>query len=300
MEYLIGIECGGTKSELTAYDLNCNQIYKNVGGYGNPSVNKETTIKNICYLIDNCLSDLSGDKCVFIAIGMAGGDTGDFKNIIQKNIFDLYSIRNVVLNDAEMTAKAYLKDNDGIVAIAGTGTSIYVQKNHFGRLIGGWGHILDDKGSGYHTVIEAFRRITYQIDNKIQFDKLSVELLKEMHISGPSDIKKFIYSNDKRVIASLFPVIVALSEKGDEASISLLKNAAGYLAKTTQIAVNEFEKGSRILIGLKGGVFYNSRILLSCYEKEVNRYCSCSLIKEDLSVAKAVCNIYRTRRLQTL
>lgn len=35
MKYLIGIDSGGTKSELIAYDLSCNPIYTNIGGYGN-------------------------------------------------------------------------------------------------------------------------------------------------------------------------------------------------------------------------------------------------------------------------
>ncbi|MDF2615776.1 MAG: hypothetical protein K0Q47_431 [Sedimentibacter sp.] len=34
MEYIIGIESGGTKSELAAYDLEENLIFEKSGGYG--------------------------------------------------------------------------------------------------------------------------------------------------------------------------------------------------------------------------------------------------------------------------
>ncbi|HCS11831.1 MAG TPA: ATPase, partial [Clostridiales bacterium] len=36
MKYLIGIDSGGTKSELTAYDLKNTPIFNLIGGAGNP------------------------------------------------------------------------------------------------------------------------------------------------------------------------------------------------------------------------------------------------------------------------
>ncbi|MDF2615777.1 MAG: hypothetical protein K0Q47_432 [Sedimentibacter sp.] len=114
-------------------------------------------------------------------------DTGDFKEILHNHIKKNFCIDNVILNDAEITAKAYLKNEDGIIAIAGTGSSVYVQRNNEGKVIGGWGHILGDKGSGYHTVIEALKRMAAQIDNSLELDELSTEIVKE--ILGPFNCK---------------------------------------------------------------------------------------------------------------
>lgn len=296
MEYLIGIESGGTKSELIAYDLDCNQIYSSVGGYGNPSVNLDTTLANVGCLIDKCIKELKNCKCIFIAIGMSGVEAGNYKDVIKNHIYNTYSIDNVILNDAEMTAKAYFGNEDGIIAIAGTGASVYVQKQNVGKIIGGWGHILGDKGSGYHTVIEAFKRITILIDNDMFFDHLSIKLLKEIDASNAADIKGFIYGNQKNKIASLFPIIVEFSEQGDKIAIELLQNAGKYLAEATISASKKFGVDWKIVIGLKGGLFHNSEIVLSSYESVVKEHIkNCSFNKEDIPVAKAVCNMYKTR-----
>ncbi|HAQ42231.1 MAG TPA: hypothetical protein DCM73_16330, partial [Clostridiales bacterium] len=209
MKYIIGIEAGGTKSELAAYDMEYNKIYETSGGFGNPSVDINAAINNISSMIEMCVKYLSEHKCEFIVAGAAGADTGNFKEVLHDHIKNVFATENVILNDAEMTAKAYLKNGDGIIAIAGTGASVYVQKNGAGRVVGGWGHILGDKGSGYHTVIEAFKRITWQLDNGLKLDNLSLGLLREIHASVncgkssvstseanasiPGTIKKFIY-----------------------------------------------------------------------------------------------------------
>jgi N-acetylglucosamine kinase-like BadF-type ATPase len=308
MEYIIGLESGGTKSELAAYDLEENLIFEKSGGYGNPSVNVEQTIDNISNLIEDCLENLKTEKCIYLAVGMAGADTGDFKEILHNHIKRKFCIDNVILNDAEITVKAYLKNEDGIIAIAGTGSSVYVQRNNEGKVIGGWGHILGDKGSGYHTVIEALKRMAAQIDNSLELDELSTEIVKEIlgrstnskkEITEivPRVVKKFVYDNPKKAVASLFPIIVNLADKGNYVAVKLLQDAGVYLAETTLAAINEFNGDEVIKIGLKGGVFHNSNVVLESYKSEVSKYrTNCLFISKDMTVTKAVCNLYQTGR----
>lgn len=297
MEYLIGIDAGATKSELVAYDLDFNPIYKSLGGYGNPSVNYEITIKNLTALIDKCQEELSLNKCIFIAAGIAGVDKGNTKELIGEYFYNRYAVKNVILNDVAMAAKAYFGEDDGILIIAGTGSSCFVQKDNLGQVVGGWGHLLGDEGSGYHTVIEGFKRITYQIDNDIPLDNLSRGLMDEIKKLGYPDIKSFIYGNEKKDIASLFPVITRLARSRDKEAIKLLEGAGKYLANLTITAYNRFNFDGTITIALKGGVFYNSEDVVSSYVRTVSKHIEdFKLLKKDISVTKAVCNIYNLRR----
>ncbi len=297
MEYLIGIDAGATKSELVAYDLDFNPIYKSLGGYGNPSVNYEITIKNLTALIDKCQEELSPNKCIFIAAGIAGVDKGNTKELIGEYFYNRYAVKNVILNDVAMAAKAYFGEDDGILIIAGTGSSCFVQKDNLGQVVGGWGHLLGDEGSGYHTVIEGFKRITYQIDNDIPLDNLSRGLMDEIKKLGYPDIKSFIYGNEKKDIASLFPVITRLARSRDKEAIKLLEGAGKYLANLTITAYNRFNFDGTITIALKGGVFYNSEDVVSSYVRTVSKHIEdFKLLKKDISVTKAVCNIYNLRR----
>lgn len=297
MKYLIGIDSGGTKSEIIAYDLNCNSIYKSIGGFGNPAVNLNETISNISSLIDACLNEFGRCECLLIGIGMAAVETGNYVEIIQNYIKDTFDVDSIVLNDAEMTCKAYLGNKDGILAVAGTGSSCFVQKDGIGEMVGGWSHILGDEGSGYHTVIEAFKKIIYMFDRNIPFDDLSNVLLNKIGGSSRSVIMDFIYHNQKNIIASLFPIIVDLSKKDDKNAILLLKNAGKYLAETTYASYRKKDFNAEITIGLKGGVFYNSSHVLSTYKNEINKYINnYVLIEEDISATKGVCNIYQDKK----
>lgn len=293
MEYLIGIDSGGTKSEIIAYDLNFNSIYKSIGGFGNPAVNLNDTISNISLLINDCLDEFGRNECLLIGIGMAAVETGNYIEVIQNHIQNTFNVDAVVLNDAEMTCKAYLGNEDGILAVAGTGSSCFVQKDGSGEMVGGWSHILGDEGSGYHTVIEAFKKITFMLDRKIHFDNLSNELLFQIGGSSRSHIMDYIYNNQKNAIASLFPIIVDFSKKGDSNAIFLLENAGKYLAEMTGVAYRKKDFCGEIKIGLKGGVFYNGSLVLSTYKKEINKYISnYVLIEDDISATKGVCKIY--------
>lgn len=293
MDYLIGIDAGGTKSELIAYDLNENAIYSKIGGFGNPSVNLDKTINNIISLIGDCINELGKEECLFISIGMAGVETGNFAELIKKYVKSTYGIETIVLNDAEMACKAYFGSSDGILAIAGTGSSCYVQKDGEGEMVGGWGHIIGDEGSGYHTVMEVFKHIVCKIDKNLLFDSLSNKILDKIGGSSRSEIMDFIYNNEKSTIANLFPIIVGSSMEGDSYAVSLLENAGKILANLTCTAYKKKEFRGKVKIGMKGGVFHNSCCVTSSYLNELQKNLfSFDIIAEDISATRAVLNLY--------
>jgi N-acetylglucosamine kinase-like BadF-type ATPase len=294
MKYLIGIDSGGTKSEIIAYDLNQTPIYKKIGGFGNPAVDLNETISNVISLINSCVNELEKCECLLIGIGMAAVETGNYAEIIQHCIKDYFKINTIVLNDAEMACKAYLGNNDGILSVAGTGSSCYVQKNGIGEMVGGWSHILGDEGSGYHTVIEAFKNIIYMFDRQIDYDSLSNALLDEIGGRTRSHIMNYIYTNQKNTIASLFKIIADFANKGNRDSIVLLENAGRFLAETTLVSYRRKNFDKKIIIGLKGGVFNNSSYVLASYKKEINKFIgNYSLIEKDISATRGIINIYK-------
>lgn len=297
MKYIIGIDAGGTKSELIAYDLVFCPVYCKTGGFGNPAVNLDKTINNIISLIGDCLNDLGQEDCMLIAIGMAAVETGNYAQLIKDYVERAFVVDTVVLNDAELACKAYFGDKDGILAIAGTGSSCFVQKNGKGQMVGGWSHILGDEGSGYHTVIEVFKNIANKYDKDLPFDKLSKLMLEKIGGTSRSDIMDFIYSNEKNTIASLFPVVVDLSMQGDRYAVDLLESAGRHLAELTCTAYKKAGFKGIVTIGLKGGVFHNSCFIVSSYINEIqNSLKDFEIIGEEISATRGVCSIYRQRQ----
>lgn len=296
MRYLIGIDAGGTKSELIAYDLKNNIVFTKIGGPGNPAVNLDKTINNIISLIYECVNDLGRDNCQLIAIGMAGVETGNYAELIRKYVEGAFIVDTIVMNDAQMACKAYFGNKDGILAISGTGSSCYVQKGGKGEIVGGWGHILGDEGSGYHTVIQVFKNIVYKFDRNIPFDSLSKAMLELAGGTTRSDIMNFIYNNEKNKIAALFPIIVDFAKEGDPYAVILLENAGKYLAELTAIAYKKKNFKGPAKIGLKGGVFHNSCSMVSAYIGEIQKQLSSfDIIEADISTTMAVCNIFNEK-----
>lgn len=297
MKYLIGIDSGGTKSELTAYDLNNAQVFNLIGEFGNPAVNLDKTVNNLISLIYDCVNELGREECQLIAVGMAGVETGNYAELIKKYVEGAFVIKTIVLNDAEMACKAYFGDKDGILAISGTGSSCFAQKDGAGEMVGGWGHILGDEGSGYHTVLNVIKNIVYKYDRALPFDDLSKAVMEEIGGSTRSDIMNFIYNNEKNKIAALFPIISDYAEKGDAYATMLLENAGKYLAELTSVAYKKKNFKGTAKIGLKGGVFHNSSIMLSAFKDEIKkRLDSYDIIEEDISTTKAVCNIFKIEK----
>ena len=294
MKYLIGIDAGGTKSELIAYDLNEGPILNLIGGSGNPSVNLDKTVNNLISLIYDCVNELGRENCQLIAVGMAGVETGNYAELIKKYVEGAFVIKTIALNDAEMACKAYFGKEDGILAISGTGSSCFVQKGGQGEMVGGWGHLLGDEGSGYHTVMQVFKNIIYKYDRNLPFDNLNRAFMEEIGGAARSDIMNFIYSSEKNKIASLFPIIVDCANEGDSYAALLLENAGRYLADLTLIAYKKKNFKGPTKIGIKGGVFHNSSFMLSEYMNVLQESLSFyDIIDEDISTTKAVCNIYK-------
>ena len=298
MKYIIGIDAGGTKSELMAYDLAYKPIYTKTGGFGNPAVNLDKTINNIISLIGESLLELGREDCQMIAIGMAAVETGNYAQLIKKYVERAFVVDTIVLNDAELACKAYFGNKDGILAIEGTGSSCFVQKSGKGQMVGGWSHILGDEGSGYHTVIEVFKNIVLKYDRNLPFDKLSKAMLDKIGGSTRSDIMDFIYNNEKNTIAALFPLVVDYSMKGDSYAASLLENAGKQLAELTYTAYKKAGFSGCATIGLKGGVFHNSCCLVNSYMNEIqNNIKDYEIIGEDISSTRGVCNLYKLKVL---
>lgn len=299
MKYLIGIDAGGTKSELIAYDLDENPILSLIGGFGNPAVNLDKTVNNIISLIYDCVNELGRENCELIAIGMAGVETGNYAELIKKYVKATFVVPTIVINDAEMACKAYFGNRDGILAISGTGSSCFVQKDGKGEIVGGWGHILGDEGSGYYTVLQVFKNIVYKFDRNIPFDSLSKAMLEIVGGSTRSDIMSFIYNNEKNKVAALFPVIVEYANEGDPYAQMLLENSGKHLADFTEVAYKKKNFKGPVTIGLKGGVFHSSSCILSTYIDQLQeRICNFDIIEGDISATKAVCNIFKEKGAQ--
>ncbi|WDC84743.1 BadF/BadG/BcrA/BcrD ATPase family protein [Caloramator sp. mosi_1] len=113
MQYIIGVDGGGTKTEAVAYSLNGDYIYKSVSGFGNVMVNEKEALNNIIKAIDGCIEGVyektKDSKCIFICAGLAGVEAGNYSTIIKQKIEEYFKINTKVVNDAVIAHASLLK-----------------------------------------------------------------------------------------------------------------------------------------------------------------------------------------------
>lgn len=286
MEYIIGVDGGGTKTEAVAYSLEGEVLNTSLKGFANLLNGKEEALNNIVSSIEELINEFGKENLRGVYLGIAGVEVGNNRDEILKAIQETLEIESSLMNDGELALKAMLKGEDGILVIAGTGSIAFGIKDGKSARAGGWGHLLGDEGSGYKISIDTLKNILFEEDNSIEKSNLSQTIMKEFNWNSVDEIVGFVYSSSKDEIAKVAPVVSKLAEAGDNFARGILEKEAIALAKTTQNVYEKlgFEKCS---IGLVGGVLRKSRIMREYFEKCLNDHINVvEFIDESISAAK--------------
>ncbi|OVE66694.1 ATPase [Clostridium diolis] len=266
MKYIIGVDGGGTKTEAVAYDFQGNIIVTSVKGFANLLNNREKALNNIVDSIREIIDVLKEDELVDLYLGIAGSEVGDNAKIIKDTIKNELKTDCVLMNDAEIALKAMLMGNDGILAIAGTGSIAFGVKNNSSVRCGGWGNLLGDEGSGYKIAIDAIKRMIFEEENSLPKSELTTRIMKRLGAKSIGEVVTFVYSSTKDEIASLAEIVSILGEEGNKIAEEILVNEGVDLAKTV-INVYRKLKFESCSIALVGGVIRKAKILRKSFEK---------------------------------
>jgi N-acetylglucosamine kinase-like BadF-type ATPase len=301
MEYIIGVDCGGTKTDARAYDLNDLERARGLTGPGNPALGFSAAAENIKEAILQCRRNFKEQgfegNCRCIYLGVAGIEIGENKNKLENLISETFQCKVVGLHDSELTHAAMLQGEDGIITIAGTGSVSYGQVKGKTGKTGGWGHILGDEGSGYWIALEALKRMTREQDDGKIPSKLSLKIINRFEFVTVDGMKEFIHGADKYAIAAVAKVVAELSEQGDPTATKILDCAALDLAEQTARLHKKLDVVGPITVGISGGVLHNMvRVreqFLSYLKQDLD---SVNILTEDISPTKGACYLYRRNR----
>lgn len=262
--YYIGIDGGGTKSELVLMDgqqtILSTAISQatNISSHGVDFV-RESLKNGLIRLLKQV--DVPHTECV-LCLASAGVDQPSDKIAYQEILTSLGYVNFSVVNDSEAALSAGTKGEDGIIVIAGTGSIAFGKKN--GQVIraGGWGHVIGDEGSGYAIAVEAIKKVLHYADGygeKTVLTKLLLEAINAKDVSGFID---YIYKQNfnKDTIASLSQLVDQAAEAGDLVAKTILMNASSELNKqVTAIIETLFSKEEIVPVVLNGSVIKNSK-----------------------------------------
>jgi N-acetylglucosamine kinase-like BadF-type ATPase len=167
--------------------------------------------------------------------------------------------KDMVENDWRTAVAGAFIDEPGVNLIAGTGCVAAAQRDDGRRVVrvGGWGHIVDDRGSAYDIGREALYAAMRDYDGRGPKTMLLRMIRKELEVGEPQGIIARVYAEEMRVseIASLSALVGQAANEGDEVAIEILKEKGAILGELVVSAASKLKMlDTRFGVSLHGGV----------------------------------------------
>jgi N-acetylmuramic acid 6-phosphate etherase len=197
-----------------------------------------------------------------LGIGLSGAwAEADFRRIRSAAAKVWPRIPCYATNDLEtaLTAAADGKRTERIpqvLIVSGTGSGCY-GKNVKGRgvKVGGWGHVLGDKGSGYDIGLRALQAVVDGYDHELVWPDLGGRLLRALQLNEPNDLIDWAQGADKTEIASLAVEVFAAWGHKDMAAAEILAGAARSLARDAAACARRLtRRGTSVQFVLTGSI----------------------------------------------
>ena len=249
---LIGVDAGGTKTDILLCDGNGRVLGRRICGSGNVNdVGAEACFLMISGAIGELLGETEPDA---IFIGASGAISGDGPLLLAK-MRERYPETKVLLeNDtANLLAMARSDEDNAIALICGTGSIIYVKRGDELLRIGGWGHLFDEGGSAYDIGRDALRVLLAAEEGTVPFGELCRLTLERLGAESAHSVLSELYKKDKTAVSSLAPAVFEADELGDEAAKDIILRNIEVIKKKLSDAKSAFGAQGEIVCG--GGLF---------------------------------------------
>ncbi|MFZ5518109.1 MAG: N-acetylglucosamine kinase [Candidatus Zhuqueibacterota bacterium] len=275
--YVIGVDGGGTKTELVLIDNSGNYIgrakvgssnYQAIGG----EKLKEILLSGFSDLLKS--TNVLSQKVDHVFLGLAGaGRESDRKEI--KALFQNTEFQDKITvdSDAIVALAGAFGTAPGIIIISGTG-AICFGKNSEGKVMrsGGWGYLLGDEGSGYYIGRKAIMAALKYFDGRGEKTRLRQVLEQHFNLQSIELIIPLVYQNkiDRVAIAQLAPMVFEQATKGDVVSDEIIRGTGRELGKLAKAVAEKLNfANEEIKVAFIGSIFKQKEMLINDISKEL-------------------------------
>ncbi len=204
-----------------------------------------------------------------VCFGMSGGPAD--KAALLRELVD--AEHWIVTHDAAVALAGATAGEQGVVAIAGTGSMIFGQ-NARGEVAraGGWGYLFGDEGSAFDIAKQALRAVMREHEGWGGRTILTPALIEATGAADGNELLHLLYTPawPRQRVAELAQLVDRIAEEGDPTAVSILQNAARELALLVgSVRRQLFSEQEPAHVSWVGGVF-RSRILLERFRMLVS------------------------------
>jgi N-acetylglucosamine kinase-like BadF-type ATPase len=247
--YVMGIDGGGSaiRVVITMPDLTvCGQ---SDGPTANPGVvGFDTATRTIQDAMRAALAaaDLTSDQIAAVGIGIAGAAAHHAAGWLREAVAAVTPDALIVPSaDFEIALVGAVGRREGVLVLAGTGSLAYgVNAAGQSALVGGWGYLLDDAGSGYWIGIRALAAVARAADGRGPHTSLTPILLETLDLAKPLDLVPWLYLSETartRAVAQLAPLVLDQAADGDLVAQVIVTGAAAELVTAAHTVMRRLD-----------------------------------------------------------
>lgn len=230
---LLLIDGGGSGARARLSTIDGNVLATDEGGPANLSTDFEAASLNLHALAQSVYqkagrsTSLWQQDYAYVALAGAGASTK------KQDLITSFGFKKMQLaTDIDVTLAAALgTEQDGLVAMLGTGSFFVWRKNGQVRRVGGWGFILGDECGGAWLGRELLRATIHAYDGVGPKSELTDQMLEKFN-GTPKAMVPFAREAHAADFAKFAPLLVAAYENNDEVAVRIFDRAVAMLCTT--------------------------------------------------------------------
>jgi glucosamine kinase len=276
--HVAGVDGGATKTLVAVLELETSKVFL---GHGGPANVDAVGIEPAAGAIETALNEalaaarIEGRELGVTVFGLAGSVPAELKKRLEQT-FSLgaaYFVNDVVTAWASGT---WLEPGVGV--ISGTGSHVFgVNAAGESWRTGGWGHVLDDEGSGYWLGVEGMKAALHYRDASGPPTALLDAAVRFYELGAIEELQVLVYNKPltKAEIAAFAREVATAAEAGDAPARSLIERGANELAAQVRAPVTRLGLGARgetFPVALIGSVFGHVPLFRELFEQAVNEF----------------------------
>ena len=269
MACYISFDGGGTKLNGMMFDENLNLLGTGRSGGINLS---QTSLEDCCANVRDCLDQvLAGHEPEMVDVLYYTG-VGNFQLLCEEAGKRVHVAQYVGTDEALGGLLAGALKWEGVLALAGTGSDIFYISPGKRTVVGAWGPILGDDGSGVWIGQQAMRAVVRFINGWGE-ETLLLSILREAwHLKNDWQMVEIVHRSPAplRQVGSVTPLVGQAAARGDKVALDILREAGHLMAVQTETLIRRAGLGEDQLdITLCGGAWKSHPIMFETFVKEL-------------------------------
>jgi N-acetylglucosamine kinase-like BadF-type ATPase len=253
MQYFLGVDAGGTKTEFVLGDETRELARVRTGTIKRMKAAEETADAALRSGLSQlfAITGVSMGSIARCCIGTAGESVPLVVDWLRDAFGRYVSGELLLLGDVEIALDAAFSGKRGVLVLAGTGSNVAGRPAN-GKIVtaGGWGPAMADQGSAHFIGLEGLRRGFLALDQR-RSSRLLDAAKKHWNLASLGDLIELANASPAPDYSRLAPLVVACAEGGDTVALEVLEHGGvdlAYLASLVIEHLRSIEAGSGELL----------------------------------------------------